>query len=255
MNKLKWDKIEKVKYKELVENRLSDSHVLDAENDNIDLVVEELTDILVSTAKQCAPQRNRKRSKTMSKGWKSDISVACRDSKVTFHKWKVAGRPVDPNDQTYVEMKGKKKVLRQIQRQLAAKHRYTFYNEIMSYAETSNSSNSVNFDTEKRLFYKLIDNQRQNGKKKLSSLQFEDRHLTSRHLTSDSEIREGWANYFKSIANPKTSDNQSDKEYTTHIELNKLLIKEQCKNDSDEIHVSDDIVRTVIKQSKSGKAA
>ena len=57
------------------------------------------------------------------------------------------------------------------------------------------------------------------------------------------------------IANPETSDNQSDKEYTTHIELNKL-IKEQCKNDDNEIHVSDDdLVRTVIKQSKNGKAA
>ena len=50
MNKLKWDKLDKVKNKELVENRLSDSHVLGAENDNIDLVVEDLTDILVSTA-------------------------------------------------------------------------------------------------------------------------------------------------------------------------------------------------------------
>ena len=35
----------------------------------------------------------------------------------------------------------------------------TWFNEIMSYAEVSNS---VNFSTEKKLFYKLIDNQRQN---------------------------------------------------------------------------------------------
>ena len=43
----------------------------------------------------------------------------------------------------------------------------TWLNEIMSYAEVSNS---VNFSTEKKLSYKLIDNQRRNDKKKLSSL-------------------------------------------------------------------------------------
>ena len=85
-------------------------------------------------------------------------------------------------------MKEKKKVLRQIQRQLAAKHRYTSYNEIMSYAEMSNT---VNFGEEKKLFYKLIDNQRQNGEKTLSSLYIEDKQLTS-----DTEIRMGWARYF-----------------------------------------------------------
>ena len=150
-NKLKWDKVDKVKYKDLVEERLSDRNLLDVENDNINLVVEDLTDILVSTANQCAPQQKRKRSKCKSKGWNSDIShVACRDSKATFQKCKDSGRPVDPNNQTYVEMKRKKKVLGQIQRQLAAKHRFTLYNEIMSYAE---SPDSVNFNTEKKLFF------------------------------------------------------------------------------------------------------
>ena len=246
-NKLKWDKVDKAKYKDLVEERLSDRNLLDVESDNINLVVEDLTDILLSTANQCAPQQKQKRSKCKSKGWNSDISQACRDSKTTFHKWKDSGRSVDPNKQTYVEMKRKKKVLRQIQRQLAAKHRYTLYNEIMSYAE---SPDSVNCNTEKKLFYKLIDNQRQSGKKKLSSL-----HIEDRHLTSNSEIREGWAKYFKSIANPEFPDNQSDKEYTTHIELNKHLIKEQCKNDNEDIIIPHDLVRTVLKQSKCGKAA
>ena len=108
----------------------------------------------------------------------------------------------------------------------------------MSYAEMSNT---VNFGEEKKLFYKLIDNQRQNGTKTLSSLYIEDKQLTS-----ETEIREGWARYFKSIAYPETADVQSDEEYTTHIELNKLLIKEQCKNDKNEIHVSGDLVRSVI---------
>ena len=69
------------------------------------LVVEDLTDSLVSTANQCAPQQKRKCSKCKSKGWNSNISQACRDSKTTFHKWKDSGRPVDPHNQTYVEIK------------------------------------------------------------------------------------------------------------------------------------------------------
>ena len=104
--------MDKVKYKELLESRLSDGKVLDIENDNIDLVVEDLTDILVTTAQQCALERKQKRSKTKSKGWNGDISLACRESKIAFQKWKVAGRPVDLDDQTYVEMKVRKKVLR-----------------------------------------------------------------------------------------------------------------------------------------------
>ena len=79
-NKLKWDKVDKAKYKDLVEERLSDRNLLDVKSDNINLVVEDLTDILVSTANQCAPQQKRKRSKCKSKGWNSDISQAYRDS-------------------------------------------------------------------------------------------------------------------------------------------------------------------------------
>ena len=65
--KLRWDKVDKDRYKELVECRLSEGNVLDVEKDNINLVVEDLTDILVTTAQQCAPQRKRKKSKCKSK--------------------------------------------------------------------------------------------------------------------------------------------------------------------------------------------
>ena len=98
INKLKWDKVDKIKYKELVEDRLNSGDVLDVENESIDLIVEDLTDILVTSAKQCAPKQKRKHSKKKCKGWNIDISLACRDSKIMFHKWKVAGRPVVPNN-------------------------------------------------------------------------------------------------------------------------------------------------------------
>ena len=71
--------------------------------------MEDLTDILVISAKQCAPKQKRNHSKKKCKGWNNDISLACRDSKITLHKWKVAGRPVDPNNQFYIDMKEKKK--------------------------------------------------------------------------------------------------------------------------------------------------
>ena len=37
INKLKWDKVDKIKYKELVEDRLNSGDVLNEENDSIDL--------------------------------------------------------------------------------------------------------------------------------------------------------------------------------------------------------------------------
>ena len=80
INKLKWDKVDKIKYKELVEDRLNSGDVLDVENDSIDLIVEDLTDILVASVKQCAPKQKRKHSKKKCKWWNNDISLACRDS-------------------------------------------------------------------------------------------------------------------------------------------------------------------------------
>ena len=96
-------------FENLLEHRFDFLSMISRKKDNIDLVVEDLTDILVTTAQQCAPQRKRKKSKCKSKGWNIDISNACRESKIMFHKWKAAGRPVDPGDQTYIEMKCKKK--------------------------------------------------------------------------------------------------------------------------------------------------
>ena len=59
-NKLKWDKVDKAKYKGLVEERLSDRNLLEVESDNINLVVEDLTDILLSTANPVCPSTKTK---------------------------------------------------------------------------------------------------------------------------------------------------------------------------------------------------
>lgn len=247
VNKVKWDKVDKDKYRQLVEDRLSDGSVFDIESDSIDLVAEDITDILVTSARQCQPKRTHKRSKMKRSNWGDTISKACNESKKAFYRWKVAGRPVNPEEQSYAEMKCKKRLLRRAQRQYAAKQRYTLYNELMTYSNTSAQGNSY---AEKKLFYKLIEKQRQNGHQKLSSLFVDDRHLTS-----DSEIREGWVSYFKNIASPENVENHYDNEYTSYIELNKLLIKGQCVKEEELIQVPEELVGNVIKQSKNGKAA
>ena len=52
--------MDKIKHKELVEDILNSGDVLDVENYSIDMIVEDLIDILVTSAKQCAPKQKVK---------------------------------------------------------------------------------------------------------------------------------------------------------------------------------------------------
>ena len=91
INKLKWDKVDKIKYKELVVDILNSGDVLDVENYSIDLIVEDLTDILVTSAKQCAPKQKRKHSKKKCKGWKTISHLHVETVKLRFISGRMQG--------------------------------------------------------------------------------------------------------------------------------------------------------------------
>ena len=81
--------------------------------------------------------------------------------------------------------------------------------------------------------------------------------MDDRHITDPNEIREGWASYFKVIANPDDTQNNYNEEYREHVELNMLLLKNMCSNtDSEEdIVVPVELVHKIISGLRNGKVA
>ena len=104
-----WNKLDTETYRSLVEERLSDNNCFYLKCDNLNLIVEDVTEILVTSAQECAPQRRIVKRRRRTNVWGPEIAAASKDSKSAFFKWKMAGKPVDPNNQTYTEMKLKKK--------------------------------------------------------------------------------------------------------------------------------------------------
>lgn len=88
-------------------------------------------------------------------------------------------------------MKVAKKNLRSAQRQQEACLRKNRYDDIMSAKEGN-----------QKLFHKLVADQRKDGTVKTTHL-----IVQGEQLTSEKNIREGWANYFKELSSPVISQN------------------------------------------------
>ena len=101
----------------------------------------------------------------------------------------------------------------------------------------------------KALFYKLINKQRQTGRDRLNELV-----VNGEHLSDPDMIRQGWADYFKTLATPIENEN-FDENYKAHIELRKHLIQNVCENDKTETEISSGDVQKVISSMKKNKAA
>ena len=61
--------------------------------------------------------------------------------------------------------------------------------------------------------------------------------VNGEHLSDADMIRQGWADYFKTLATLIENEN-FDEEYNAHIELRKHLIQNLCENDKTETDIS-----------------
>ena len=162
-----------------------------------------------------------------------------KESKKAFGDWKKGGRPADPHCDLVPAKNIAKRELRRKQRQCAAENRSKKYREI-TMAHTS----------DKALFHKLIDRQRQVGRAKLCELVIDDIHVSG-----SEKIRQGWADYFEKLATPDVDEN-FDVKYKKHVELRKFLIQNECEKNPGEMEtVSSSDVKNVISSLKNKKAA
>ena len=98
-------------------------------------------------------------------------------------------------------MKVAKKNLRSAQRQQEACLRKNRYDDIMSAKEGN-----------QKLFHKLVADQRKDG----TVIKTTHLIVQGEQLTSEKDIREGWANYFKELSTPVISQN-ADLVYNTQV--------------------------------------
>ena len=101
----------------------------------------------------------------------------------------------------------------------------------------------------KVIFCKLINKQRQTGRERLNELV-----VQGERLSEPDKIRQGWVDYFKTLATP-TGNVNFDESYKYQIELRKHLIQNVCENNQIETEVSSSEVQKVINSMKNNKAA
>ena len=103
---------------------------------------------------------------------------------------------------------------------------------------------------DKKLFYKLVNKQRNHNQSTISELIIDDVHVTDLDM-----IRQSWASYFQRLATP-VDDPKFDNTYKSKIELRKLLIQNICEQDDNKFEpVSHEQVIKTIKTMKNNKAA
>ena len=163
------------------------------------------------------------------------MAKLAKDSKKAFGDWKKGGHPADPHNLVLVKNAAKKD-LRRRQRQINAENRSKIYKEI----STAHTENKV-------IFYKLINKQRQIGHERLNELV-----VKGERLSEPDKIRQGWVDYFKTLA---TGNVNFDESYKYQIELRKRLIQNVCENNQIETEVSSSDVQKVINSMKNNKAA
>ena len=233
VKKVNWKKVDSEKYQTLLADRLQRVE----KSKDINERVGQITDIVTSTARECAPKMKQK-PKNCKTFWCPELAKLPKDSKIAFGDWKKGGCPAEPHCKLVLAKTSPKKKLRNRQRQIHAENRSKMYKEITT-AHTEN----------KNLFYKLINRQRQTGREILNELV-----INGDHLTESDSIRQGWADYFKTLATPEENKN-FDEEYKAHIELRKHLIQNVCENDKNETEISTSDVQKVINSMKNSKAA
>lgn len=229
-----WKKMDIDKYSELTQVKLESFLKHGGMQLPLEVIVDRIYDILLSSSDECSPVVKRKMGKKVgSYPWSSDMKPVIAKTKQLFYEWKLIGRPQDHS--LVKEIKTQKKFLRSMQRQLAACHRKDTLQEI-SQASTDN----------RHLFYKLVANQR-NGKKVGSmSVDFKD---------GSANQLEGWASYFEDLASDKSMDCFDDDFYRTAKLNYHLTYLQNAGIKKERAPISKEKIETHIKNLKNRKAA
>ena len=92
VKKVNWKKVDSEKYQTLLADRLQRVE----KSKDINERVGQITDIVTSTARECAPKMKQK-PKNCKKFWCPELAKLSKDSKRAFGDWKKGGCPAEPH--------------------------------------------------------------------------------------------------------------------------------------------------------------
>ena len=234
--KTNWDKIDKDKYKRLLDERITPRLI--KSNEDLDHVIQELNDVMILTSKECLLKPDRK-AKRSSKGldiWSPSISNLVKLNKKAHFMWKEAGRPKDTHHPDNVRRKNSKRALRSAIRRANRNIKDHHLQEI---------SSAHSKDT--KLFHKLIKAQRAESTNFTNPLIINDDKLTD-----PDEICSGFKDHFCKLADNLSTEGFSSIEETASIRL--PIIHDLCKNGENATPVEVDEVKKLIISFKNGKS-
>ena len=126
--------------------------------------ISKLIEILNNSADKCS-KKSKRRSKR-SNLWTPEINSLCKLSKRSLWKWRESGTPKNKESSVWMDCITAKRNLRRAQRQEEARKRNQLYSDIME----SHMSND-------KLFYKIVNSQRDCRAQKLTQLQVDGEML------------------------------------------------------------------------------
>ncbi|MEW8548514.1 MAG: reverse transcriptase domain-containing protein, partial [Candidatus Thiodiazotropha sp.] len=235
---MKWDKVDKEKYMQVVSTRVADICIEPTTECALDNVIHTLSAILVESAKEAAPERPKFRPRKRLKVWSPEIRQAIGDKKEAYRAWKAGQKPEDMTHQLVINRKLTTIHLRKLCRIEAAKAREVQRQEILD-AKASDV----------KFFHKLINKQRGNLKLCVNEL-----HVGNEVYSSRSDILTGWLEHFKTLATP-TDKATFDEEYKRLVETEFGEIMKMCSRSSQTLSITVDQVREAVSSLNRGKAA
>jgi len=213
--RIKWDKIDKQHFQELVSldiGVLKDVH-------NSDDLVTNLYDILVKSAVKAYPRKGTKGKSKSKRDWTPEMTEIVKNGKFYDWKWKTEDGKSNKTSQNYCLMREHKRKLRSAQRRLAAEKRDNTYSKIMELNERSDKQ-----------FFALVNRRRNVHSTSTSILKFDN----IIYNTSES-ILHVWTDYFSELATP-TNSQQFDNNFFSMVNDDIETLTEHFISNRQKIH-------------------
>lgn len=208
-----WKKIDKEQYASNVAEKIR-TEVIVMETENLDNVIHKLNSIMTEGAKECNPERRKRRKKPKLKVMTPEIHSAIHKKKKAFHMWKLNGRPNDIDNFFLLEKKLKTMELRRQIRTEVAKRRQQEKTTIINTRQSDNA-----------MFHRLIRKQRGQCHKYIDEL-----YVGQNKYTGDN-VLSGWHEHFRDLATKK-DNNSFDLEFLSRVEEEVSVIYMICFDSS-----------------------
>ena len=238
--KVNWEKCNITLYRETLAKSIENTQIHTESMFDITQAIETFNLNIKQAENKACKKKNKKKGKKSKYRWTQEIAQASKIAKLAHYNWKKGGRPMTKTHPLFKERKETKLNLRRIQRQTSAIERIELYNQI----------STANAEHEQKLFYKLVNKQRNKATCTTDYITVENKNFSSHD-----DIIEGWQLHFEQLAKPQNPP-KFNNIHKSEVENDILLIEALCKQSGQNVEkATEEEVRKIILSLKNNKAA